>query len=326
MAPSHLRLHGKSYDHKILYTSIVKLFLLPKADDMHVLFVLALDPPVRQGQTRYPFLVFQFNKDDEVEANLQNIDEETLKGKYEGKLQMHYNAPTFEVVSTLFRLLAGQKIIVPGSFKSQADTNCLKCALKANEGFLYPLERNFLFLPKPVTLIPHSDIAYIEFSRMGSGMGNPRSFDVKFSLKSGQEVSLSNIAKEEYQRLEDFLTQKGLEFRSKKEETRQKKTTTTNYDSEEEPAKRARDADEDESSPDEDYQGGDSDDSSVGEEYNEDYESSDDGSDGDDGKGEKKAANRGTDDDGIGSAEDEDDQEDDDEEDEDDDEEDDDDN
>lgn len=39
MFPDFLRLRGKTYDYKILYSSISRLFLLPK-DDMHVLFVV----------------------------------------------------------------------------------------------------------------------------------------------------------------------------------------------------------------------------------------------------------------------------------------------
>jgi hypothetical protein len=39
MFPEFLRLRGKTYDYKILYSSISRLFLLPK-DDMHVLFIV----------------------------------------------------------------------------------------------------------------------------------------------------------------------------------------------------------------------------------------------------------------------------------------------
>ncbi len=39
MFPDFLRLRGKTYDYKILYTSIGRLFLLPK-DDQHVLFIV----------------------------------------------------------------------------------------------------------------------------------------------------------------------------------------------------------------------------------------------------------------------------------------------
>lgn len=40
MFPEFLRLRGKTYDYKILYSSISRLFLLPK-DDMHVLFIVS---------------------------------------------------------------------------------------------------------------------------------------------------------------------------------------------------------------------------------------------------------------------------------------------
>lgn len=39
MSLEYLRLRGKTYDYKILYSSISKLFLLPK-DDQHVLFIV----------------------------------------------------------------------------------------------------------------------------------------------------------------------------------------------------------------------------------------------------------------------------------------------
>ena len=84
-----LRLRGKTYDYKILYSSITQLFLLPKEDDIHVLFVIALEPPIRQGQTRYPYLVLQFPREEEMDGEL-NLDEETIQTKYEGKLKKRY--------------------------------------------------------------------------------------------------------------------------------------------------------------------------------------------------------------------------------------------
>ena len=118
MTDKQLRLHGKTYDHKISYSSIVKLFLLPRQDDVHVLFVVALDPPLRQGQTRYPYLVFNFAKDLRTETEIkETIDDSTLKTKYEGKLDRMQVGDTFEVISRLFRVLTGQKIVIPGSFK-----------------------------------------------------------------------------------------------------------------------------------------------------------------------------------------------------------------
>ncbi len=56
--PSFLRLHGKSYDYKIAYTTVSWLFLLPHPTQGQLFFVVGLNPPIRQGLTRYPFLVF----------------------------------------------------------------------------------------------------------------------------------------------------------------------------------------------------------------------------------------------------------------------------
>ena len=70
MYESSFRLRGKTYDYKIQYSSIKKFFLLPKNDDTHTLIVLGLDPPLRQGQTRYPFLVMQLKLDEEISLEL----------------------------------------------------------------------------------------------------------------------------------------------------------------------------------------------------------------------------------------------------------------
>jgi structure-specific recognition protein 1 len=70
MYESSFRLRGKTYDYKIQYQAIRKFFLLPKPDDLHYLITIGIDPPLRQGQTRYPFLVMQFKRDEEVELDL----------------------------------------------------------------------------------------------------------------------------------------------------------------------------------------------------------------------------------------------------------------
>lgn len=47
---SFLRLRGSKYDYKIKYDDISRLFLLPRPDEVHMAFVIALDKPIRQGQ------------------------------------------------------------------------------------------------------------------------------------------------------------------------------------------------------------------------------------------------------------------------------------
>lgn len=225
MFDSFLRLHGKSYDYKIDYTSLQKLFLLPKTDDAHILLVLAMDPPLKQGLTRYPHLIMQFPKEEKIsDFELKSLSAADLTNTYGGKLQAKYSdVSTFELVSVLFRGLASQKIVVPGSFKSIITGHpALKCTIKANEGALYALEKNFMFIPKPTLLIPHSDIATCFFSRVGgptsSFGGNPRSFDFKISVRgTGTEHLFSNIAKEELDNLVEYLRSKQIPFTTEEE-------------------------------------------------------------------------------------------------------------
>ena len=108
---SALRLRGKSYDYKIPYANIVRLFLLPRPDDTHIFMVIALEPPIRQGQTRYPFLVVQFAKDMDTEVDI-TLEEQarTPLG-----LEASYEGPQYEIVSRLLKTISMKKLVVPGA-------------------------------------------------------------------------------------------------------------------------------------------------------------------------------------------------------------------
>lgn len=87
--------------------------------------------------------------------------------------------------------------------------------MKANEGYLYPLEKSFLFIPKPTTFIPHSEIGVVSFSRLGTTSGgSSRTFDIKFHMKNGSDIQFSSINREEYANLEEFLRSKRIKVKS----------------------------------------------------------------------------------------------------------------
>lgn len=67
---NHLVFHGKTYNHKIPFDTISRMFLLPHKDQRHVFFVLGLNSPIRQGQTRYPYIVLECPTDLEVSLEL----------------------------------------------------------------------------------------------------------------------------------------------------------------------------------------------------------------------------------------------------------------
>ncbi|EMD40210.1 hypothetical protein CERSUDRAFT_112414 [Gelatoporia subvermispora B] len=207
-----LRLRGKTYDYKIMYSSISRLFLLPK-DDQHVLFILGLSNPIRQGQTRYQYLVMQYSREEEITAEL-NMEEEEV-AKYD-RLKKNYEDPTFEVVSGVFRALSGKKIIGAGSFQSHNGHPGIKANLKAVQGDLFMLEKFIFFVSKQPTLIELSDIHQVVFSRLGAGLGATaaRTFDLKIVTKSGPEYTFTSINKEEHEGTEAYLRDKKVKVKN----------------------------------------------------------------------------------------------------------------
>ncbi|CAI2187282.1 4599_t:CDS:10 [Funneliformis geosporum] len=265
--PTFFRLRGKTYDYKIQMKSVVNLFLLPKLDEVHELFVIGLDPPLRQGQTLYHFLVLQFKQDDEIDLAL-NIDEDDLKRDYGERLLPRYECPIHEAVSLVFQGLTKKKINRPSTYRNKHDEVAVKASLKANEGYLYPLEKCFLFVPKPPTYLPFSEIMSVTFSRVSanltkkSDLGGPRTFDMKFNMKSGVEFGFSSLNREEYEDLEVYLRSKNI------------KTIKDTADESE-----SVDPEDEDSEMDEDFIAS-SEDSDVAEEYDENYSGSDSSSDG----------------------------------------------
>lgn len=214
MYESSFRLRGKTYDYKIQYDHIKKFFVLPKPDDVHVMIVIGLDPPLQQGQTRYPFLVMQFKRDEELSLDV-NMTEDDMKNKYKTEVKPHYEGPIYSVITGLFKAIAGKKIISPSKdFHSRHQQSGVKCSIKANEGHLFFMDKSFLFVPKPATYIASDQISVITMSRVGGAISASRTFDVTMSMKTGIEHHFSNINREEQQPLEDFFRLKNIKVRN----------------------------------------------------------------------------------------------------------------
>ncbi|XVF60467.1 hypothetical protein PTKIN_Ptkin08bG0049300 [Pterospermum kingtungense] len=208
---SFLRLQAMANDFKIHYSSVVRLFLLPKSNQPHTFVVITLDPPIRKGQTLYPHIVLQFETDSVFESDL-HINEDLLNSKYKDKLEPSYKGLIHEVFTTIMRGLSGAKVTKPGKFRSCQDGYAVKSSLKAEDGVLYPLEKSFFFLPKPPTLILHEEIDYVEFERHAAGGSNMHYFDLLIRLKTEQEHLFRNIQRNEYHNLFDFISSKGLKI------------------------------------------------------------------------------------------------------------------
>lgn len=262
-------------------------------------FVLSLDPPIKQGQTRYHFLVLLFGSEEETTIELPFSDEE-LKEKYDDKLSKELTGPIYEVLGKIMKVLMNRKLTGPGSFVGHSGTPAVSCSYKAAAGYLYPLERGFIYVHKPPMHIRFEEIACVNFARGG---GSTKSFDFEIELKSGTNNTFSSIEKEEYPKLYDYVTQKKLTVKNTGKMTANYEDDFGDSDKEEPDAYLARvkaeaeerDSNEsasDEESTDEDFNPGELG-SDVAEEFDSDptttdSEGDEDGGGGSDGKEKKK--------------------------------------
>jgi len=210
MYPTFIHLHGKTFDYKIPTGTVMRLFLLPHKDQRQMFFCVNLDPPIKQGQTRYHYLVFSFMQEDETDLELPFTEEE-LKEKYEGKLEKEMKGPTFEIVSKLMKAMVNRKITVPGVFIGHSGTPAISCSYKAASGFIYPLERGFMFVYKPPIFVKFDDVQAVNFARSG---GSNRSFDIEIKTRGDSIYTFSSIEKDEYGRLYEFLKSKKINVKS----------------------------------------------------------------------------------------------------------------
>lgn len=205
------QLHGKTFDYKIPMSTVLRLFLLPHKDNRQMFFVVSLDPPIKQGQTRYHYLVLLFNQDDETSIELPFTDKE-LKEKYDDKLTKEQSGPTYEVLGKVMKVIINRKLTGPGNFVGHSNTPAIGCSYKAAAGYLYPLERGFIYVHKPPIHIRFEEISCVNFARGG---GSTRSFDFEIELTSGVNHTFSSIEKEEYGKLYDFITNKKLRVKNR---------------------------------------------------------------------------------------------------------------
>jgi structure-specific recognition protein 1 len=87
---------------------------------------------------------------------------------------------------------------------SHQQAPAVKCSLKANDGYLYPMDRCFIFIHKPPTYIRYSDVTVVEFARVSSEkkgdiQGGSRTFDLVVYTKGGNDVQFTGMQR--YERL-----------------------------------------------------------------------------------------------------------------------------
>lgn len=205
------QLHGKTFDYKIPMSTVLRLFLLPHKDTRQMFFVVSLDPPIKQGQTRYHYLVLLFGVEEETSVELPFTEAE-LKDKYDGKISKELSGPTYEVLAKIMKVIINRRVTGPGDFLGHHKTPAIACSYKAAAGYLYPLEKGFIYVHKPPVHIRFEEIASVNFAR--GGASSTKSFDFEIELKSGSIHTFSSIEKGEYDKLFNYITAKKLHVKN----------------------------------------------------------------------------------------------------------------
>lgn len=217
MFPAFMKLHGKTYDYKILYKDVSKAFLLPKPDGVHVAFAFGLETPIRQGNTHYPFIVLQFPKEQEDSVKI-NLPPDQIRAQFGEEITETLEGRLFDIVSRLFKALVKVNVVIPGQFKSATDAPAVKCSIKASEGLLYPLQKSFFFIHKPVIYVKYEDVRECEFARVSeSTLAANRYFDLRIHSRQG-DFQFTGLERPEYKPLMLFLEKKKIPITNIKED------------------------------------------------------------------------------------------------------------
>ena len=207
---NYLKIHGPSFNYQILNKNITKIFLLPKIDKHNHIFVLQLKAYVTQGNTQYPYLIFQIPSDEEKSVTLNFGEDPELKNKFENLDQNNtLEGKSLDVIAQLFNALIGVGVIIPSQNFTFNTGPYIKCSYKVNEGVMYPLEKSILFVHKPVLYILHKDIVKINFARLQESAGQQRTFDIIIKTQKNS-YKFSGVDKNEMMSLKSYLENKKI--------------------------------------------------------------------------------------------------------------------
>ena len=88
--------------------------------------------------------------------------------------------PAYDIITTMIKFIAKKSVFVPSGFVTNKNNQCLKCSVKASEGYLFPLNKSMIFVHKPTTFIWHDDITHVELLWVSEYVGSTGwSFDLK---------------------------------------------------------------------------------------------------------------------------------------------------
>ena len=211
---NYLKIHGPSFNYQILNKNITKIFLLPKIDKHNHIFVLQLKAYVTQGNTQYPYIIFQIPSDEDssITLNFGDSPQSELKNKFENLDENNVlEGKSMDILAQLFNALIGVGVIIPSQNFTFNTGPYIKCSYKVNEGVMYPLEKSILFVHKPVLYILHKDIVKINFARLQESAGQQRTFDIIVKTYKNS-YKFSGVDKNEMMSLKSYFEGKKIKI------------------------------------------------------------------------------------------------------------------
>lgn len=200
-----LRIIGKTFEHKVLYSSIKRCIEIPGEKNVNV--VLDIDPPIQQGLTRYNFINTTFDK--EIEEDFVIDVDENIKSKFPD-LENSYSGELFKTYLAALEIFTRRPIEQLSNFRNHSGQNFVSCNFKAAESLLYFTGDGILILPK-VIFIKFSHIRIVKFSRVDVSVMTSKLFDMVIRTFDG-EYQMSAIEKDEFCQIESFLSKKNVEL------------------------------------------------------------------------------------------------------------------
>ena len=208
-----LKIHGQSHNYKTDIKNIIKVFLVPKIDGHFSFLILKLKSPLTQGNTTYPFVIFQIKPENKLKIDLQiPEDDEEIKKKLEN-LENPLEGKAIDVITKLFNNIVNKNLYIPSqNYTFSSKGPYIKCSYKANDGVLYFLEKTILFVHKPVLDIEHEFIKEIDFTRIHESGMQQRSFDMTIKLKEKESYQFSGLDREEMDNLQEYIKAKKIKL------------------------------------------------------------------------------------------------------------------
>jgi len=218
--PDLVLFRGKQKSHRIKYSNIKRLFFLPRPDTAKRFFVLALDDPLRVTNTkRESMIVMELDENDECPAGLKlekdGLEDEAVKEKLADVDEDQGGKAVPLLLGELFKTLTGHKIYKEsGQYATIHENKGLKCIYEAaKEGYLFPLEKSFLFIHQPTLWIQFKDCESVAISRDEHSAS--QSFDLLVD-DGEKEHTFRSIPKRESDNLFGYLQFKKLNVKKSK--------------------------------------------------------------------------------------------------------------